>query len=256
MRVAQRSMAVRQHRQRLTAGLSIVELMVGIAISLFILAGATLVLTTQLGNNRRLLLEAQLQQDLRTAADMIARDVRRAGYWGRAYCNVWPAVQDLVNCPAANPYNTMAPADAAGQVVTSELVYARSTDADDGREINSDDNVVDAVVSRPRERVGFRWNEGTGAIEYLVGNNNWQALTDPAVLRVTQFTMTINTQALPVPCAGGCQALGPLCGGPLTVRSRDISFTIVAVAVHDDAVQRSLRENVRLRNTVPQEQCP
>jgi hypothetical protein len=40
------------------------------------------------------------------------------------------------------------------------------------------------------------------------------------------------------------------------VRSRDLTFVIVARAVHDANVQRSLRENVRLRNTVPVEQCP
>lgn len=249
--------AIASVRRRPAAGLSIVELMVGIAISLFILAGATLVLTSQLDGNRRLLLEAQLQQDLRTAADMISRDVRRAGYWGRAYCNVWPGVEDLVNCPAANPYNAMAPAGAPGQVNTTVLVYDRSTDAEGGADINRDDGAVDAVAGRPRERVGFRWNAGNGTIDYLVGNDNWQALTDASVLRVTQFNMTINTQALPVPCAGaGCQAQGPVCGGPLTVGSRDITFTIVAEAVHDAGVQRSLRENVRLRNIVPQEQCP
>jgi len=42
-----------------------------------------MVLTTQLGDNRRLLLEAQMQQDMRTAADLISRDLRRAGYWTR-----------------------------------------------------------------------------------------------------------------------------------------------------------------------------
>ncbi len=101
-----------RRRAALARGLSIVELMVGITISLFILAGATLVLTTQLDSNRRLLLEAQVQQDLRTAADMISRDVRRAGYWGRAYCNVWPGSLDLANCPGANPYNTTTPQNA------------------------------------------------------------------------------------------------------------------------------------------------
>ena len=170
-------------RPRLSAmaGLSIVELMVGITISLFILAGATLVLTTQLDNNRRLLLEAQVQQDLRTAADMISRDVRRAGFWGRAYCNVWPAVEDLADCPAGNPYNTMTP------VGTTELVYDRSTDFEGGADFNNDDGGLDLVANRPRERVGFRWDQERGTIEYLVGNNNWQALTDQAVLRVTQF---------------------------------------------------------------------
>lgn len=248
-------------RARRTArGLSIVELMVGITISMFILAGATLVLTTQLDNNRRLLLEAQLQQDLRTAADMISRDVRRAGYWGRAYCNVWRYVEAGSvdpNCPAGNPYNAMTPNDAPAPDGTSELVYARSTDAEGGADFNRDDGLLDATPGRARERVGFKWNAVNQTIEYLVGNNNWQALTDPAVLRVTQFNMTINTQVLPVPCAAaGCQAQGPQCGGPVTVRSRDLTFTIVARAVHDAGVQRSLRENVRLRNSVPVEQCP
>lgn len=240
-------------------GLSIVELMVGITISLFILAGATLVLTTQLDNNRRLLLEAQLQQDLRTTADMIARDVRRAGYWGKAYCNVFPAgINDTVNCAAPNPYNTMTPAVAPAPDGTTQLVYDRSTDSELGASLNADDGAVDGgSAARPRERVGFRWNEGAGTIEFLIGADNWQALTDPAVLKVTQFSMTLNRQVLPVPCASaGCQAQGPVCGGPVTVQSRDLSFTIVARAVHDANVQRSLRENVRLRNSVPVEQCP
>ena len=244
-------------RRRSAAGLSIVELMVGITISMFILAGATLVLTTQLDNNRRLLLEAQLQQDLRTAADMISRDVRRAGYWGKAYCNVWPAALDLANCPAPNPYNTMTPENAPAPGGTGQLVYDRSTDAEGGADFNRDDGALDGVANRPRERVGFRWNEGAGTIEYMVGDGNWQALTDPAVLRITQFNMALNRRVLPVPCAAaGCQALGPACGGPVSVQSRDLTFTIVAQAVHDGAVQRSLRENVRLRNTVAVEQCP
>ena len=241
------------------AGLSIVELMVGVTISMFILAGATLVLTTQLDNNRRLLLEAQLQQDLRTAADMISRDVRRAGYWSKAYCNVWPAVLDLVNCPVANnPYRFTNPAAAPAPAGTGQLEYNRSTDAEGGADINRDDDALDAVANRPREHVGFRWNEGDGTIDYLVGaNGNWQALTDATVLRVTRFNMVLNRQVLPVPCAmAGCQAQGPLCGGPVTLESRDLSFTIVARAVHDASVQRSLSENVRLRNSVPVEQCP
>ncbi len=246
-------------RPRLPAasGLSIVELMVGITISLFILAGATLVLTTQLDNNRRLLLEAQVQQDLRTTADMISRDVRRAGYWGRAYCNVWPGPLDVADCPAGNPYNTMTPADAPAPAGTTQLVYDRSTDFEGGGEFNADDGALDAVAGNPRERVGFRWNKDNGTIDYLVGDGNWQALTDPAVLQITQFNMAMNTQVLPVPCAGvGCQALGPQCDGPVTVRSRDLTFTIVARAVHDASVQRSLRENVRLRNSVTVEHCP
>ena len=251
-----KAVAVGRDAQR---GLSIVELMVGITISLFILAGASLVLTTQLDSNRRLLLEAQVQQDLRTAADMISRDVRRAGYWGKAFCQVQPASLDPVACPAGlvNPYTLMAPVVAAGAQVVGTLEYRRSTDFENGNPINEEDDAVDIQDGQPREQAGFKFNQGAGTIEYLVGNNNWQTITDPAVLQITQFSMTITSQALPVPCAAlGCQALGPACGGPMSVHSRELTFTIVGRAVHDASVERSLRENVRLRNSVPVEQCP
>ena len=71
-------------------GLSIVEMLVGIAIGLFVVAGATLVATGQLADNRLLMLETQLQQDLRATADLVARELRRGGLWGNAADSVWP----------------------------------------------------------------------------------------------------------------------------------------------------------------------
>lgn len=240
-------------------GLSIVELLIGVSISLFILAGASVVLTGQLDGNRRLLLEAQIQQDLRTVADMVARDIRRAGYTSRSYCYIWPAQDDAVNCPAPNApnrYTVMTP-DSAAAPGSNSVVYSRSTDGEGGADPNREDFALDADAAFPREEVGFRWNQADQSVEYMVGNNNWQALTDTNVMRVTQFSIAINNQQLPVPCnLPGCQAQGPLCGGPVTLRARDVTITIVAQAAHDANVQRSLRENVRLRNDLPVEQCP
>src|SRR6185369_348939 len=68
-------MTPRRHQQ----GLSIVELMVGLAIGLVVVAAALLALTNHLRENRSLLLEARLMQDLQTTTDLIARDLRRAG---------------------------------------------------------------------------------------------------------------------------------------------------------------------------------
>ena len=75
-----------QRRQR---GLSIVELMVGVAIGLFVVAAASMLVVTQLSDNRRLTLETQVQQDLRATADIITRELRRAGHWGKARDGVW-----------------------------------------------------------------------------------------------------------------------------------------------------------------------
>ncbi len=65
--------------RRLQRGLSLVELMVGSAISLMIVAVALVALTHHLRENRSLLLETRLMQDLRTTTDLIAQNLRRAG---------------------------------------------------------------------------------------------------------------------------------------------------------------------------------
>jgi prepilin peptidase dependent protein B len=232
-------------------GLSIVELMIGIAIGLFIVAGATLMLTTQLGDNRRLLLEAQIQQDMRAAADMISRDIRRAGYWAHSYRQVWPGPGALTN-----PYTRFEPDTASGG--PSSVEFDRSTDEEGGRQIGTDDNGVDAESGRPRERVGFRLNTTNQTIDYLLGGSSpWQALTDKEVLEITLFRLDVATRNLPVPCGAGpqCPVLGP--GGcPLVLTYRDVTINITARARHDDAVQRALRDNVRLRNGEQREVCP
>ena len=238
-------------------GMSIVELMIGIVIGLFIVAGATLMLTTQLGDNRRLLLEAQVQQDMRAAADMVTRDIRRAGYWAQSYRQVWPAAG-----AASNPYTRMVPTNAP--LGTSSIEYDRSTD-EEGRLIGSDDNGVDVEADRPRERVGFRLNATNKTIDYQVGANNWQALTDKEVLEVTTFRLDLTSRPVDVPCgagpcgpcdaAGRCPAINSITGCKLVQVYRDVTITIVARAKHDPAVQRALRDNVRLRNSAPREAC-
>ena len=62
-------------------GVSMVEMMVGVAIALVVVAGGLALLANFTGENRRLLLETRLNQDLRAAMDVVVRDLRRAGYW-------------------------------------------------------------------------------------------------------------------------------------------------------------------------------
>ncbi len=226
-------------------GLSVVELMIGITIGLFILAGASLVLTTQLGDNRRLLLEAQVQQDLRATADMMAHDIRAAGYWAHAYAQVWP---DLTVPFPFNPYAAMAPRESADGVDT--LTFSRSLNEvafDDGTD---DDKVTDNEVA------GFRWNKSNRTIDVQLGSGNWQALTDPAVLTITNFNMVVTPVDLPLPCGATCPT-GPgpaFC--PLVLSARDVQYIISVEAVHDSSVKRSIGNRIRLRNEIPRVVCP
>lgn len=59
-------------------GLTLVELMVGMAVALLLTAIALVAMSQHLRENHRLLLEARLTQDLQATMDLISRDLRRA----------------------------------------------------------------------------------------------------------------------------------------------------------------------------------
>lgn len=219
-------------RRRHCRGFTIVELMIGIAVGLFIVSGAALMFTSHLDDNRRLILETQIQQDLRAAADLITRDLRRAGYWQQAELGVWQP-----GAPAqANAYTAIVAA-AAGEVGDS-IQYSYSLDDSVPQPEN---NVRDG-----HDVSGFRLNQG--AIQMEIGEDNWQQLTDPGTLRVTAFEVTLNEEDIDLggfcsqPCAGG----NPNC--PPVQQVRSFTVLIEGEAANDPSVRRSMRTTVRTRN--------
>ncbi|MED5621338.1 PilW family protein [Ideonella sp. BN130291] len=206
-------------------GVSLVELMVGIAVGLFIVATASFAVSNQLNDNRKLALEAQVEQDLRAAADLIARDLRRAGYWQNA------ALQFASSGSATNRY---AAVTAAGQSAS----YAYSQDAP-----GHDNDVLDS-----NEQSGVKLDSGT--LKLLMGDGGWQAITDPAVVTVTGFRLTMNTHELSL--AAYCDAPCPPSGTPATCppvqQVRELQLQINGTAASDARVTRSLNTTVRLRN--------
>lgn len=223
-------------RQRIASGLSMVELMVGIAVGLMVVAGASMVAVNQLAENRRLLLETQVQQDLRAAADMVARDIRRAGYWGKAETGAWQGTDPNV---ALNPYIDLSPAEPGAPVEQVDFNYSRDP--------VEEDNAVDA----DREQFGFK-RDG-GAIKMLIGGA-WQALTDTNVLEVTRFDISVARETVVQACFKECPGGGTACWPTLDIRR--ITVEIAGRAVNDHAVQRSVRDTVRLRNDTPTGACP
>ena len=208
--------------------MSVVELMVGITIGLFILAGATTVATTQLGDSKRLMLEAQVQQDLRLTMDIMTRDLRRAGYWGRTDLEVWP---QTINSALVNPYSPLTS-------TSSSIQFIRSTDEDTGLLGTAEDTAVGAS-----EYGGFRYNSTDQTLEMRIGGaNTWQTLTDRNVLLITGFTVALNQIRKPV---DGMLGVGNC---PLNQTISDADIQIQARATHDAAVTRTLRATVRLRN--------
>lgn len=207
-------------------GLSLIELMVGIAVGLFIVAAATVMATGQLGENRRLLLESQLQQDLRATADIITRELRRAG----AYMDA----QNLVAIPTAaaqaNALSVTTPASGATSEITFK--YLRNNLGHEGPwGFKLDNGVIKTQLV----------NSITGASE------GWQDLTDGAVMEVTAFTITINREPpIEVPCPKLCPSGDTTCWPLMYVR--DFVVNINARLRNAPEVTRSIRSTVRARN--------
>ena len=226
-------------RQR---GLSIVELMVGVAIGLFVVAAATMLVSMQLSESRRLMLETQVQQDLRASADIITRELRRAGHWGTARQGIWnpdtPAAP-----PLANPYAEIRPVGentvfVDDQAETSVVfAYARS-----GNE------ALENGLADGAEQSGFRRAvvDGKGVIQTQLGDGNWQALTDGNTLNVTAFTLTMNRQPIRLECPRPCPDPAIDCRPILEVR--ELIVVIVGEAANDSSVTRRVDSRVRLRN--------
>jgi len=217
-------------------GLSMVELLVGVAIGLFIAASAATLLASNLRENRNLLIESRLMQDLRTAADVVTRDLRRSGYWGAATDGIWTPGAVAVT---ANPYQALAPNHAASDVVSFRF----------SRDV-TENNVVDS-----NEQFGFRLRRG--AVELQLGDGNWQALTDPGTVVVTTFSVTPHTDSvsLAAMCALPCPA-GGAASCPPTQQVRSLVVTIAGRAAADAAVNRSISTSVRLRNDPVSGACP
>jgi len=215
-------------------GLSLVELLVGLAIGLLLSAAGVTLLAAQWREHRSQMAELRLMQELRGSVEMITRDLRRAGYSGDAAAGVW---QSGASAPVANPYAAFAPSAAASNGAS----YAYSRDASENQRLDAN------------EQFGLRLRNG--AIELQLGAANWQALTDAGTLTVTAFsvTPTLRERTLLEHCARPCPA-GASCAPRLQQRS--LVVQIDARSVDDPRIERRLRSELRQRNDGVVGACP
>jgi type IV pilus assembly protein PilW len=230
-------MSLRNARGQRTArhkvsGLSLVELMVGIAIGLIVVAAAALAVTGQLSDNRRLLAETQLQQDLRAAVDIITRELRRSGAQrdAEALDGVWRPEMSTTK------HNTFAEYQYLPSVNTSPTRY---------------DYKYQVPGNGSTQLSAFRLQNNT-VQQCLPGNGCadsgiWQEVTDSSAVKVTAFSITPSDQtpiqlACPKLCPDGTQACWP------TVQVRELLISITAESKNYAEVQRTMSSRVRVRN--------
>lgn len=218
---------VGRHGQR---GFSLIEMMIGLAVGLFVLGGTLSVFVANVTNSRRMLVEARLHQDLRAAADLITRDLRRAGYWGHAIAGTVAVGSGSATMP--NPY-------AAISTTASSVGYNYSAAANGTA---AENDVLDA-----NEQFGFRI-DGNGVVQMQTTATTWQDLTDRNVMKVTALSID-GSASTAVP-------MGSICSTPMPAGAanypyivlRHYTLTLTAQAASDSRVTRQLRTRVKARN--------
>ena len=229
-------------------GLGLVELMVGITIGLIVAAAASMVMVMQVKEHRRLVLNTQIQQDLRAASGLMLSDTRRSGFWATPQMAVWAPGQGV----SSNPYQVQ-----SGCSVSSDgqhlLVYAYSG-ADYATTGTKPNPQLDKVQSA--EYFGLRRSGNALQFMYGCGSDggaNWQPLTDPSTVSIKKFDVntvqqTVNLAAY---CSKACTE--PNCPH-LVVRRYDI--ILAGEAAHDPRVKRELHISSRPRSDAIQGACP
>lgn len=210
------------HAQR---GASLVELMVGIAIGLIVVAGSVALFSTQLSATRRTMLEARLNQDLRSAADLVARDLRRASYWQASLEGTTAIGAGSATTP--NPYRAV-------ESTGSSVAYGFSRDDEEDNELGDG------------EQFGFRLTDD-GMLQMQTATDAWSDLVDANLVRITAFEITPREIELNLGdlCPKVCLPGEPNCP---TTKVRHFDLLLRGQAVADESVTRELRLAVRLRN--------
>jgi prepilin peptidase dependent protein B len=229
-------MLKRTRQRRPQRGFSLVELMVGSAIGLLLVSAVVTLYVSSLGSSRNLALAARLNQDMRAAADLVARDLRRASFWDSALTGTTAIGSG--SATVANPYRVVTTPD--GQTVT-QIEYAFSQEVEN--------NAVDA-----KEQFGFRLTS-EGVLEMKTEQGRWKAITNPGVVRIQRFDIARSETTVPLGdlCPTVCLPGVPNCPST-TVRRYDIVMDGQAAA--DSRVAREMRSTVRIRNDRLEGQCP
>lgn len=215
-------------------GLSIMELLVGITVGMIVLGGAVMLLAKNMAGSRLLLTESRLNEDLRNAADLLTRDLRRAGYWGNAMKGV--TAIGLTSATIANPYSdVIAPSSA------DEVDYRFSRDA------GTDNDLLDN-----NEKFGFRLMDQ--AIQMQAGSG-WTDVTDKTAVKIIKFQVSAVETSVPLgdACPTTCSPGTPNCP---TAKVRSYTVLLQGQSAQDDNIKRSLRTTVRVRNDQLSGACP
>lgn len=151
---------------RRARGFSLVELMVAMAAGLIIIAAAVIFAAETMKSYTSYTMSAKLTQELRSAMNLVVRELRRAGHDSTA-------VSRVLTTTSASAFNDV---DIDGSCITYEYdrqVGAAGPDATEVRGFRLKDGVL-------------QLNAASDSID-CDDDEDWEDVTDPAVIQITKF---------------------------------------------------------------------
>lgn len=215
-------------------GLTLVETMIALAISLIVVAAMVALMANSLGSTNRIIGMILLTDELRNSMSMMSRDVRRANYSANAaYCYGNP------DCA------TDGSATQVGDISINNSNDCFTFELDRGWDGNAGNDMPG----------GFRraTSNAIGVIEMWVGDavpncaaavsdsDDWIEVTDPNEVDITTFSVTAGQSFT---------GTAELSGVTITQRVRQIRLVIEGELILDDAIRRRIEDIIRVRNDI------
>lgn len=253
---------------RKESGFTLVELLVGLAVGLLVLSGILSIYITVVRGGGNTLKSSRLNQEMSALMNIMANDIRRAGYWNGG----------ILADPLGNPFSQTGStalevhalagtyANAGAQGNGSCIVYAYDLDKDG------------TLGTSPSEGFGFRWDGAGSVIKMRRGAatvndcnvaSEWDTnpMTDGAFISVENLNFSLadssclNTSepndVIETSGAAGTDlfeerdcynATYAPDADEVTVEIREVLITLTASLVDDPSVRNTMVQSVKVRN--------
>jgi type IV pilus assembly protein PilW len=214
------------HVKNKASGFTLPEVLIALAVNVVILLGLVTVFSSNVSHSTKTTNIDALSQQLETAMQLMANDIRRAGYWGNAISDLGTGVNNNPFMAAGTDVNIT-----GGNCILFTYDY------------DSNNSLATVSSTSDDERYGFRLNGQTlqtrppgASFDCSAAANAWENVTDPGIVQVTALSFTLNSTTVPV---GATSA-------SLLLRSVDISIT--GRLTSDNTITKTLTQHVRIMN--------
>ncbi|WP_454780531.1 prepilin-type N-terminal cleavage/methylation domain-containing protein [Legionella sp. WA2022007384] len=206
-------------------GYTLLEILIGISIGLFLLGGSIAIYISLMRSFYNVIAVNRLDQQLRSAMNMMVIEIRRAGYSANA-------ANDIGTGTITNPF--IASANDITVPISSCILFTYDTDSNGAMpSLNS---------TGYDKRFGFRLSNNVLQARastdsfFDCTNGSWINLTDPSQIQVTNLAFTLTPTVL------------TLSNGVSTLTIRNVTVSLTGNLISDTSASRTFVQEIRVRN--------